>query len=42
MPPVPRHGGLEVRQGLRAEREVQGGQVYPGGGAIVQSIVRKG
>lgn len=33
---VQRDGRLEVRQGLRGEREVQGGQVHPGGGATLQ------
>lgn len=26
---------LEVRQGIRGQREVQGGQVHPGGGATL-------
>jgi hypothetical protein len=36
---VQRDSGVEVRQGVRAEREVQGGQVHPGGGVAVQCYV---
>lgn len=40
LPPVQRGRRLEVRQGVRERREVQGGQVHPRGRAAVQRHVR--
>lgn len=32
---------MEVRQGIRCEPEVQGGEVHLGGGAAVRGVLKK-
>lgn len=39
MPAVQGDGGVEVRQGVRAEREVQGGQVHTRGRVAVYGVL---
>lgn len=31
---------MEVRQGIREQREIQGGQVHFGGGAVVHRVLK--
>ena len=39
MPAVQGDGGVEVRQGVRADGEVQGRQIHTGGGVAVYGVL---